>query len=113
LRGLLSAFLEQLELVLLVDDEPVDGVVLRAELAEGVRNFFLFLVAGLPGGDEVVRLQQGVELCVTLGLLETVLPHHYASVHIVALRSLPVFLGVRAERVMIPAVRNELGDDPA
>jgi len=57
LRGLLRAFLELLQLVLLVNDEAVDRVVLETQLAEDVRNFLLLLVACLPGGDEVIRLE--------------------------------------------------------
>lgn len=53
---LFKPLLEFLELSLLLSSDLIDVVVLDPKLSEGVTDFPLLLVSGLPRGYEIVRL---------------------------------------------------------
>ena len=60
----------------LLHDELVDEIVLLAEVAQGIADFFLLFVTSLPGWDEIVGLKQRASLYVGSTDVEAVLVEH-------------------------------------
>lgn len=71
-----ATYREQVEGGLSLDHHLVDLVVGLALGAEHVADLLFFFVAGLPRGNEVVRLKQGALLDVGRAHVQTVLVQH-------------------------------------
>ena len=72
----LNTYCKLLERPFLLIDEPALLIVILPQVAKSGGDFFLFFVAGLPGWDEIVRLEQSALLCVGCSDVQAVLIEH-------------------------------------
>ena len=80
-------YLELFEGAFLLHDVPVNLIVLLAEVAERVGDFFLLLVSSFPRRDEVVGLEQRELLVVRRAHVQAVLVQHNGLADHLALSS--------------------------